>query len=75
MNKQSLLPVDNFNSHYKWKRFNSLPCKIQESIVYLLRIARGDGLEPIIAREKLNRLHAMTDEEIIETYSIPRRSM
>jgi hypothetical protein len=75
MNRQNYSPIDNLNYHHKWKRFNSLPYKIQESIVYLLHIASGDGLEPIMAREKLNRLHAMTDEEIIETYSIPRQSM
>jgi hypothetical protein len=72
MNQQNPSPIDRLNPYHKWKRFNSLPSEIQESIVYLLRIASGDGLEPIMAREKLNLLHAMADKEIIETYSIPR---
>jgi hypothetical protein len=75
MNQQNPSPIDRLNPYRKLKRFNSLPFKIQESIVYLLRIASGDGLEPIMARTKLNQLHTMTDKEIIETYSISRRAM
>jgi hypothetical protein len=37
-------------------------------------IDSGDGLEPIMARQKLNRLHTMADEEIIEIYSVIKRS-
>jgi hypothetical protein len=74
MNQQKPSPIDKLNPHHKWQKFNSLPHEIQESIVYLLCIASGDGLEPIMAREKLNRLHTMADEEIIEIYSVIRRS-
>jgi hypothetical protein len=74
MNQQKPSPIDKLNPDHKWQRFNSLPHEIQESIFYLLRIASGDGLEPIMVREKLNRLHVMADEEIIEIYSVIRRS-
>jgi hypothetical protein len=70
MNLKKRSPIDRLNPHHKWQRFNSLPHEVQESIVYLLRIASGDGLEPIMAREKLNLLHSMTDEEIIEIHSV-----
>ena len=72
MSLKKQLPIDKLNPHHKWQRFNSLPDEIQESIVYLLRTASGDGLEPIMARAKLNRLHAMADAEIIELYSVIR---
>jgi hypothetical protein len=69
MNHSELSPIGKINPHEKWHRFNSLPFKIQEGIVKLLVMARDDGLLPIIAREKLNRLHGMTDAEIINSYN------
>jgi hypothetical protein len=67
MNYSERSPIEKLNPHEKWYRFNSLPFKIQERIVELLLIARCDGLLPIVAREKLNRLHRMTDAEIINS--------
>jgi hypothetical protein len=69
MNHSELSPIEKLNPHEKWHRFISLPFKIQEGIVKLLVMARGDGLLPIIAREKLNRLHGMNDAEIINSYN------
>ena len=69
MNNLELSPIEKLNPHEKWHRFNSLSFKIQERIVKLLVMARGDGLVPIIVREKLNRLHGMTDTEIINSYN------
>ena len=69
MNHSKQSPIEKLNPHEKWHRFNSLPFKIQERIVKLLVMARGDGLVPIIVREKLNRLHGMTDTEIINSYN------
>ena len=69
MNNLELSPIEKLNPHEKWHRFNSLSFKIQERIVKLLVMARGDGLVPIIVREKLNRLHGMTDNEIINSYN------
>jgi hypothetical protein len=62
-------PIEKLNPHQQWFRFNSLPFEIQECIVQLMFVARGDGLEPIIAREKMNRLYSMTDDQIIEAFS------
>jgi hypothetical protein len=59
-------PIEKLNSHEKWYRFNSLPFEIQERIVKLLVIAKGDGLAPIIARAKLAKLYDLTDAEIID---------
>jgi hypothetical protein len=63
-------PIEKFNPHEQWYRFNSLPFEVQELIVKLLLIASGDGLQPIIARAKLAKLHAMTDGEIIDLYQL-----
>lgn len=69
MNYSERSPIEKFNPHEKWCRFNSLPFKIQDRIVKLLAIARGDGLLPIVARVKLDKLHGMTDAEIIDSYN------
>jgi hypothetical protein len=62
-------PIEKLNPHQQWFRFDSLPFEIQECIVKLILVARGDGLEPIIAREKMNMLYSMTDEQIIGAFS------
>jgi hypothetical protein len=68
MSQSEQSPIKKLNPHEKWYRFNSLPFEIQECIVTLLSIARGDGLEPIIARAKLDKLHKMTDAEIVNSH-------
>lgn len=62
-------PIEKLNPHQQWFRFNSLPFEIQERIVKLILVARGDGLEPIMARENMNRLYSMTDDQIIGAFS------
>jgi hypothetical protein len=66
MNHSEQSPIEKLNPHEKWYRFNSLPFEIQERIVKLLVIAKGDGLVPIIARAKLAKLYDLTDAEIID---------
>lgn len=68
MNYTKQSPIEELNPHQKWCRFNSLPFEIQDRIVKLLLIARGDGLEPIIARAKLDKLYSMTDAEIVNSH-------
>jgi hypothetical protein len=67
---KSQSPIEKLNPHEQWYRFNSLPFEVQELIIKLLLIARGDGLQPIIARAKLAKFHAMTDGEIIDLYHL-----
>jgi hypothetical protein len=74
MNSQPESPIKKLNPHEKWFRFNSLPFEIQECIIKLLCIARGDGLDPIIARGKLDRLYAMTDTEIIDNFNYQKNN-
>ena len=69
MNQSEQSPIEKLSPHEKWYRLNSLPYEIQEHIVELLIAARGDGIEPIIARAKLDKLHGMTDAKIIESYN------
>jgi hypothetical protein len=68
MNRSEQSPIEKLNPHEKWRRFNSLPFEIQECIVKLLSIARGNGLEPIIARAKLDKLYSVTDAEIVNSH-------
>jgi hypothetical protein len=63
-------PIERLNHHEKWYRFNSLPFEIQEQIVKLLVIARGDGIDPIIARAKLDGLYKLSDFEIITLHNL-----
>ena len=63
--------IEKLNPHEKCYRFNSLPFKIQESIVKLLLISRGDGLRLLVAREKLNSLNNMPTYDSIYNYRIP----
>jgi hypothetical protein len=70
MNHSEQSPIEKLNPHKKWYRFNSLPFEIQECIIKLLSIARGDGLEAIIARAKLDKLHKMSDAEIVNSHQV-----
>jgi hypothetical protein len=67
MNHSEQSPIEKLNPNEKWYRFNSLSFEIQGRIIKLLIIAKGDGLEPIIARAKLDKLHGITDAKIIES--------
>ncbi len=69
MNYSQQSPIEKLNPHEKWYRFNSLPFEIQEQIVKLLVTARGDGLSPIIARAKLDKLYELSDTQIIERFN------
>jgi hypothetical protein len=67
-NSEAQSPIEKLHPHQKWYRFNSLSFEIQDQIVKLLIIARGDGLESIIARAKLDKLYSMTDAELVNSH-------
>jgi hypothetical protein len=69
MNHITKSPIERLNPHEKWYRFNSLPFEIQEQIIKLLLIASGDGLDPIIARAKLDKLHGLSDNKIVDLHN------